>query len=384
MPGWRGIIILALLALVGAGLAGWAWQNTRAPLMVAGQGEALLPALAEKLGEVARIEVTRGKDALVIRRNDKGEWVAGEAAWPVPAAQVRSVLMTLAEMKKVRPATALPERYRFIHVDDPNPESLATRLVLKDARGRVLADVILGKDAGEWLGGGRTAQFVRLAGARQSWLVEGHVRAPLRIADWADATVLKLPAKELAQVSIRRDGEELRLLAQEGAKGGKAADGKDEWAALPFRLAEELPGAKPHAPALQRLAYALEDLTFEDVRPAAFLAGSKPLATARVKTRKGLVLEWRVYHLSGKGEKDGWWLTGTVTEAGSDAQTAEKLKKRLNGRAFRVYDSVGESLSLRLEDVIRTEVKNAAGEGSGPEENATNAPGGASANGERE
>ncbi len=361
----RTLLLLALLALISAGLAGWAWWRARAPLAVAGQGEPLLPGLARRLNEVAVITVRRGDSTLTLRRGADGRWRAGEAAWPVPAAQVRSVLLTLAEMKKVRPATALPRRYRFIKVDDPGPGSDAVQLTLKDSGGRVLADIIPGREMQDWLGGGRTAQFVRLTGQRQAWLVEGSVRAPLRITAWADATLLKLPLGKLAEVEITRDGETLKLLANPRADGGDAAKagaeaataGDDPWRALPLRLADAPPGARPRQDTVRQLARALSDLAFLDVRKDAFLRGHEPLSTLRARWRDGLTIALRTFRLREKGKAGGYWITGRMLAPGGDEKMAEKLRKRFNGRAFRVYDSIGAAFSARLQDVIRAEMR---------------------------
>ncbi len=360
MIGWRAIGVLAVLAVAAAGLAGWAWIQARAPLAVAGQGEMLLPDLARQVEQVARIELRQGSRLFVLRRLDDGRWVAGDADWPVPAAQVRSVLVTLMEMKKAQPATALPERYRAIFVDDPTPESLAARLVLKDRGGKVLADVILGKEAEDWLGGGRTGQFVRLTGNKRAWLVEGHVRPSTRLTAWADTSLLKLAEDDLAEVVIRRDGEEVRLLGKAAADA--ATSGEDDvWAELPLRLADAPPGAKPRASMLRQLHLALSDLRFEEVRKADTLTGGKQVTQVKVRTGDGLEVALEVFHRKGAGGDAGWWLRGRVAQPGKNANLAEKLRQQLQGRAFRMYDSAGAALVARLSDLIEAQALDLGG-----------------------
>jgi hypothetical protein len=337
------LIVLAVAAALSVALAGWAWMQARAPLRVEGRGQMLLPGLQRRLADVARIEITRGDETLVLKRKGDG-WVAGEAEWPVVPQQVKSVLVTLAEMKKVQPATALPKHYRAIFVDAPNRDSLSARVVLKDDRGKVLADVILGKEAFDWLGGGREAQFARIPSEKRAWLVEGRVRATPVITAWIDNRLLSLPVDGIAEVVIRHPGEEpLRLVAnREQAGDGENAPKVPD---IPLKLVNAPAGAKPNGTGIRQLFYSLVDLTFEDVRKAR--DGVKPLATAEVRTTKGLRVAFDVWK-----EGKHWWLRGRVLADGADTKQAGALRGRLRGRAFRVFDSVGEALSSGLADLI--------------------------------
>ena len=344
--GWRMLIVLTIAAALSLGLAGWAWMQARAPLKVAGQGEYLLPGLRDRLADVARIEITRGEQKLVLRRQGE-RWLAGDAAWPALPQQVKSVLVTLSEMKKAQPATALPKHYRAIFVDDPNRESLAARVTLKDAQGRVLADIILGKEVFDWLGGGREAQFVRIPSEKRAWLVEGRVRATPVITAWVDNRLLSLPVDGIAEVVIHHPGEEpLRLVAnrEQAGDGTNAPKVPD----IPLKLVNAPAGAKPNATAIRQLFYTLVDLTFEDVRKAK--PEVKPLATTEVRTTKDLRIAFDVWK-----EGKHWWLRGRVLEEGKDAKLAKELREKFRGRDFQVFDSVGESLSAGLGDLIEAQ-----------------------------
>ncbi len=338
-------MVTALVAALSVALAGWAWMQARAPLRVAGQGQALLPGLQARLADVVRVEITRGGETLVLRRGEAG-WVAGGADWPVLPQQVKSVLVTLAEMKKAQPATALPARHRAIFVDAPNAESLAVRVVLKDARGRALADVILGREAFDWLGGGREAQFARIPGEKRAWLVEGRVRATPRITAWVDNRLLRLPEDAVAEVIIRHPGDApLRLVA---SPPRKADDKKGiSQVPVPLKLVDAPEGAEPNVTGIRQLFYSLVDLTFEDVRRAK--AGVKPVATTEVRTNGGLRVAFDVWKENGR-----WWLRGRVLEEGRDAALAEALRRKLKDRHFQVFDSVGEALASGLADLIET------------------------------
>jgi len=333
----RTLVILLGLALAALVLAGWAWQSTRATLVVAEAGKPLLPALRQRADDVARIEITRGEDTITLRRKGKA-WVVGEAAYPVEPKEVRKLLLGLMNMKLVAPMTAKPEKYKYIHVDDPNPQSLATRVVLKDARGRVIADVIVGREEVDRLGSGTEAQFARRAGEKQSWLVEGLVRVPVLRAQWVNTALLALPAEKLMRIELRgQDGEMLVL--------ERPAPGK------PFALKDKPETAKLKEKAIGAIVSTLTEMTFTDVRKRR----EKPRATARavLTFADGLKIALAV-------AKDGkvHWLRPDVLAAGKDKKLAQGLKQRFAGREFAVYDSVAERIGSRLEDVIEAEVEN--------------------------
>lgn len=394
---WRMVAVLLLLAGASVALAAWAWMQVRAPLQVAEQGELLLPRLGEQLGDVAQLAVRRKGAQLLLTRTEEGLWVAEPAGWPVEGGQVRSVLLTLAQMRKVRPATALPQRYALIGVGDPARDENSAAVLVRDAEGRVLAHVLLGQEAEGWLGGGREAQFVRLADEQQAWLVEGRVRASTALQDWADTTLLALPVEQLAEVIIRHaDGEVLRLAAEgrdaPGARGGEK--GKTTGAQL--RLADAPPGSKVREGRLKQLQAVLGSLRFRAVVPADAdeVRHLREVAIVKARLGDGLAVQLHVLRLQKDGpqagadrQEDGrqqekaaaqWWLRGQVLQAGSDEKRAQRLRRHFKGRVFRVYDEAGAALASRLEDVLQVEVQDlrdvAPGNGAVNEEASTTSP----------
>jgi hypothetical protein len=109
------------------------------------------------------------------------------------------------------------------------------------------------------------------------------------------------------------------------------------------------------------LPRALEWLTFNDVRPAASLAGATPLGEARFETFDGLEITFRIV---GADEKR-WVLIGVawserprpenapaeVKPAEEAKAEAEALSSRLSPWAFQLVDWKADILLYRREDV---------------------------------
>ncbi|HFB98318.1 MAG TPA: hypothetical protein ENJ62_04185, partial [Bryobacterales bacterium] len=104
MPKFRTLLVLAVLALVSTGLAVWSWQATHARLQAEGVGEPLLPGLAEKGRNAARIDIVMddGKDRITLVRKG-GEWFAGDAEYPADVGKIRQFLVSLVALRKVEP-----------------------------------------------------------------------------------------------------------------------------------------------------------------------------------------------------------------------------------------------------------------------------------------
>ncbi len=337
----RTLLILLGLATVAVGLATCAWQRMQPPRVgVAVEGEELLPRLAAWASRVARIEITRGKDTLVLNRTDDG-WVVGEAAYPVQPREVRKLLLSLARLRKVRPMTERPGNYAFLAIDDPAPGSSATRVVLKDGRGTVVADVIAGREEMDRLGSGTEAQFVRLTGEKRGWLVEGVVRAPVLMARWIDTRLLKVPVERVARIEItHEDGE--RLVLERDAKAGEGDP--------PLTLLDAPATARVSAPKVRALLNSLADISLADVRKRRVAPAARARATLTMD--EGLKVRFDV-------ARDGetWWVRPSLLAEGSDAALARALRRRFAGREFAVYDSVGERLASRLDGVIEARVE---------------------------
>jgi len=346
MPKFRTLLVLAVLALVSTGLAVWSWQTTHARLQAEGVGEPLLPGLAEKGGNAARIDIVMddGKERITLVR--KGDaWFAGDAEYPADVGKIRQFLVSLVALRKVEPKTRLKKNYVLLDVDTPGTkDARGTRVTIRDAAGKVIADVILGKPAYDRVGAGKKGQYVRLADDPQVWLVEGLARAVPALTRWVNHYAVDLPRDDIVRGRIvHADGEVLEVRAT----GEKGADGDPL-----FEIVNKPAGAK-EKPNYQIASVArdMAQLDFELVRKAR-AHKDKPVVHAEVETKDGLVIGHDVYK-----EGNALWVAVKVVREGKDRKTAEKIRRTVKGWEYGLSESRGSYFLKRLKDVIETTEK---------------------------
>jgi hypothetical protein len=385
MIGTRTLLGLLVAAIVSVGLAVWAWQSTHARLNVPGAGEPLLPDLAARGKDAVVIDIVMDDGEERIRLVRKGDaWFAGEAEYPADTAKIRKFLVELVKLRKAEPKTRLPRHYRILEVEDPGSSKQARglRVTIRDVNDRVIADVILGKPAYDRLGAGRKAQYARLVGERQSWLVEGLVRPLPALTRWVDHYAVDLPRESIVRGRIvHADGEVLEVRAT----GKKGADGE------PVFEIVGLPAGVKTKPNYQIAAVArdMAQLDFELARRAR-PHKEKPLVYAEVETRDGLVLGHDVWQ-----EGNALWVRVRVVREGRDKKLAEAIRRETEGWEYGLSEARGSYFLKRLRDLAEIEEQNAedlpekrdapaaadSGKGQGPAENGNDAAAGGAADG---
>ena len=344
----RTLVILAILAAVSAGLAAWSWRATHARLDAAGIGQPLIPGLAERGKAAARIDIVMddGKDRITLLRKGS-RWFAGPALYPADAAKIRKFLVSLVALRKAEPKTELAKNYNLLEVADPGRKGAkGTRVTIRDEKGGVIADVILGKAAYDRLGAGKTGQYARLAGEKRVWLVEGLARAIPALTRWVNHHAIDLPRDDIVRGRIvHADGEVLEVRAT----GRKGSDGE------PLFEIVDKPAAAKEKPNYQVASVArdMAQLDFELVRKAR-KHEKKPDVYAEVETKDGLVIGHDVHR-----EGDAVWVAVRVVRPGKDAALAKRIAKAVKGWEYGLSKSRGSYFFKRLKDVIETEEKKA-------------------------
>jgi hypothetical protein len=149
-------------------------------------------------------------------------------------------------------------------------------------------------------------QYVRKAGEKQSWLVDGDFDTTSEPQDWLRKTLFEISADRIQSATIQA----------KGAKPYTAA--KSAKADADFSVASLPKGKKLTSPsAANTLASALTGVALSDVQPAAEFEGS-PDVTATYQTFDGLVLE-----IKGWSKDDKRYLAG---QARFDGALADRFK----------------------------------------------------------
>lgn len=274
MSGPRTIAVLAgtaLLSLAATVLVHADRQEPRSPL-----GAALFPDLSPQLEAVTSISVS-GPDGTVTAEIDDANWTVpaldGYVAEPTV---VRSVLTGLAGLRLAEAKTATPALHGMLGVAGPDEEDArGHRIVLTDARGNVIADLIVG-DPGR-IGPG-PSRYVRRPAEDQVWLAHGAIDIPDAAINWVDRRIVDIPASEIEEVQIVGPDRPPLVIRRDPASDTMTI------VDLPADRVVE------RAYRATNMATILEDLDFTDVRSAAALAWPEDGARATLRTTAGLVL----------------------------------------------------------------------------------------------
>lgn len=257
------IVTLVALVVLGAGgaavvlsdRAAWTDANTRS-------GQKLVPDL--HISEVAEIALGDAAGELHLVKGKDGWSVRERADFPADTDRIGELLVRLAELKIVQREN-LPgsqrARLQLVEPKERDTKDAGTRLELKDAKGRALAHLLLGKKV--------------LKGAPGTELARGEPEATGRyLASQGDAGTLLVVSDPLSQAEPRAGQwiqKELIRVDRSRSISAAGGDGKPRWAvarnseSVDWRFADS-----PVKPDLQKatdLASALYWINAVDVVP---------------------------------------------------------------------------------------------------------------------
>jgi len=138
------ILVIALLVLGGAGLALF-WQDIAAYRASGAKiGAKLLPGL--KLNEVAQVHLQDAKSQVTLVKKDNAWLVRERGGFPANVQDIGDLLIKLAELKVVQSETVGESLLPRLDLAAPGQrEGSGTLIEFKDAAGKPLASLILGK-----------------------------------------------------------------------------------------------------------------------------------------------------------------------------------------------------------------------------------------------
>ncbi len=333
-----------LLLLILAGLAGFgAWRlstpatngNPRnADAADDAPGGRLVPALAERGDDAARIEIASGDASVVLTRDGDAWRVESKGGYPADADKVRKLVTSLSELRTVEPKTARPERYALLALQWPDEEEhddgFAPRPTLVRIDGPdsgTIAAVVLGKPTYD---GGTTRQYARPLDGQRSWLVSAKIDAPADPMRWLNARFIELPRDSVRRVTITQpDGETVTL-----SRPDKDSDFNPE--NIPENMSLISEGLA------NQTGYALSFINFTDVGKAGDEDDARAVTT-EYETFDGMTI---TLHTVPDGEGGGW-----VT-ASASGEGADDLNARFSGWRFRLPAPTITNLTKRPPDLL--------------------------------
>ena len=338
----RNFIILAAVAGISLGLATAALIAQDRPLTTSSLDQPLTPGLAGKVNDVVRIEASGPDGSATLERHVGEGWtVAEKGGFPADDAAVVGLLRKLSELRIVEAKTALPERLARLQLEDPTkPGAQSGRIVLKDAAGRTIEDLVIGKRAADATGSGQSGTYVRLNGQSQAWLTDADLAHSTAAADWIATDVIDIARNRVKLVSLEPDNGVLVTTSRASPD------------AASFDLAGVPAGESADQAKLDELAAVFSPLTLIDIKPVAEVAFHQAPQKARVETFDGLSVQFTWISLP-----DASWLKVDTAAAAPGASKevqdeASRIAKRTSGWAYHVGGYVTEELGKKLADFL--------------------------------
>lgn len=306
-------IALLVVTAVLVAAAVFVLQRQASQLAAITHGEALFPELADRVNDVAGLEITTASARWTLERDAGGVWRhSGRGGYRADLDRVKQAVVALSRASVLAPKTADPARHDRLDLVAPTGEAPAgddapstVRLVARDADGNSLAALILGKSRRRATTREPAQVYVRRDGEDRTWLVEGRFDIHPDQTEWLDKTLFKVTKEEVASIAVTRpDGSMTRI--------ERSADGAFHLDAVPEgRTEQEF--------RLTAAGRALEFLRFRDVRPAGEV-DMTGATTGVWRADDGLMVTVRTAPAGFKTDgEDAFWVT---FEAGVDADRA--------------------------------------------------------------
>jgi len=283
---------LAILAGTLAIVAGGAVLVTRqnAPMTAAAaNAQNLAPTLADKINDVAKVELRKGSETLTLTRGKDGEatiWkMDSRGGYPAKPDKIKELILALSETKLLEAKTDKPEKFALLELEAPGAEAKGTSITLSDSNGAALASIILGKFAFSADGRSGEGMFVRRASENQTYLSDFKLQFEVAPAQWLVTDILSTERGRLKSATIANAGGP--DVPAETYTVSRPDASKTEFALNPMPAGKEL----KYASSANTPSYAIEFVDMADVAPAASIDLSKePVATCTYQMFDGLVI----------------------------------------------------------------------------------------------
>lgn len=335
----KGLLTLVGVTVVAVVLA-VVVSRTTGPQTDPLAGQAVLPEVAKRLGDVGRMALVHGDQKTTLVRGSDDNWTVEERGnYPADVTKVHQALLGLADLAYVEPKTAKAASYPRLEVEDADSKNAKSTLVtLADTKGALLGEVITGKHRDDQLGGGVGGVYVRKPGSAQSWLARGNLDLPPNTADWLVKPVLDLPVAQVKQLVLTQaDGSSLTIARDKPT---------DKFALMAMPKDKKL----KYDSVLDDEAGTLATLTLDDVAPAKdFAFPTSGVSHAQFTAFNGETVTVDLADKDGKS-----WAKFTVAGSGDSAKAATDLNARVAPWIYALSADKAKNLRDKVDDLVET------------------------------
>lgn len=273
----RQLFIIALLA--AAAIAAALLLNAhRTPSEPA--GERLFPNLESQLNSISEMRIidAEGETAVTLDRTER-DWVVVEKdGFPADRAQLRKILLELANATIVEEKTSKPEFYSRLGIEDPgSPDAGSIGLEIDGVTDPLR--LIVGKIAFDGYG-----TYVRLMDDPRGLLISGELEPDADPLSWVRRELIDIAAADVAAVTIEHaDGERLRIEKSARTDSNFVVTDVPEGRSLSSEYAPNSIGS------------ALAALGFDDVRARIDPGPAVEVTTTRYEMFDGRIVELEIF-----------------------------------------------------------------------------------------
>lgn len=274
------VAVAAALAITAA----WVRPEATTQNLFDDQGQAFYPKFVDPLACKA-LEVVAYDEATATARPFKVEF--RDRHWSLPShfnypadAQNRlaKTAAALMDLKKESIRSDSVSDQASLGVVDPLDQKTTSltgrgkRVTLRDEKGAVLADFVLGKA----VDGKPGYRYIRVPGQKRTYAVKTDADPSANFEDWIETDLLKLSADEIRKIAINNYSINEQLGQLENVERTVLTKEKDTWKAST--------GRAPRKAAIDALTGALDSLRIVNVQP------KPPALTQDLRAQQGLML----------------------------------------------------------------------------------------------
>ena len=343
----RSFIALAIVAVVSVtacigvtGLRPDPDARTHSDVGTKFESSYVFPDLRGKTDDVSDVVVSRRGQQFRLHKKRSGWLNEGVGGFPADADRIEKTIDAIAALVYLAPKTRRPELYAKLGVEKGAADAASTQLTLKDAKGVTLADVIVGRQKGEFAG---KEVYIRLPADDRAWLARGAIDVNSDAIAWSDSLVVDIPRGDIVSLSHVVAGQTPYSLIL------KTPPSPD------LTIANLPPGTIVNRQfQIDYLAGVMEGVQMRDARYDA-TPNAKSTCAIEVQTRAGLVVGFDIQQ---EVEDDATWVSvssatteSTVPTAAAVAE-AERIKRQFGDWQLRLPGKIWARCQITLDDII--------------------------------
>ena len=228
----RSLLLFSLVTAALVAAAAVSVANRPAVTVIPTDRPFVFQGLGEQLNEAFSVEIQTADRKFSIQRTGDGWGVAELKGYPANFDKVKTVIVELSQLRYLEPKTADPARFHRLELRDVTEKGAKSKKVtVRDKTGNILAEGLIGKRNEDLFGTGKGGVYMRIAGKKESWLIEGIVSTGSGPADWVSKKILDISGGAMKRLQIN------------SPKGGHVAVGRKAVSDKNFTL-EDIPAGK--------------------------------------------------------------------------------------------------------------------------------------------